>query len=339
VSGQRLSPGRFSGGGTIARQKTILAISAVIGAVFVAVAAVHLSSVRSSYNRFVDRALFENGVQINMIASSAFSREEASQVIRVGINGDASAESKTLVRSAYGFLGNLSGRTVDLAEDAGNMFGQDRFVYVASPSRTLDSGVNDFVSKLQGTVSQVYPNERAEAFWAYLSATLRNFNGTPFFFNSEFAKIDFDNVIRNGAAHRLADTKIERSVVYVNTPFLKGLSAPQNQRFTNSVTLQEIFQEYNLAADVNDPEFKLKTILYDHDEALGNLTGAARRNELQKNAASGLCPFDVMLTRQIGESGGSNPAPVGLFGFLKLQMSAYYHRWGSNDDLFDERCW
>lgn len=306
---------------------------------FVAAAAVHLASVRSSYNRFVDRALFENGVQINMIASSVFSRDDAPHVVRVGINGDSSAQSKTFVRSAYGFLADLSGRTADLTEDAGDLFGQDRFVYVASPSRPLESGVDDFVSNLQDTVRQAYPNERAAAFWAYLSATLGNFNGTPFFFNSEFADIDFDDVIRNGAAHRLADTKIERSVVYVNTPFLEGLSAPQNQRFTNSVTLQEIFQEYNLAADVNDPEFKLKTILYDHDEALGDLTGAARRDELQKNAASGLCPFDVMLTRQIGRSGGSNPAPVGLFGFLKLQMSAYYHRWGSNDDLFEERCW
>lgn len=302
-------------------------------------AAFYISSARASYNRYVDLALFENGVKINLIGVSAFSRDDEADLIDLGIDSDSSVESKSFIRSAYGFLASLSGRTLDVTETTGNLFGQHRSVYVAPPSRSLQDGVEDFVQKLQDSARQTFPNTRAGAFWAYLSSTIGKFNGTPFFFNSEFADIDFDNVIRNAAQHRLANTKVEHSVVYVNTPFLEGRSASENQRFTNYVALQEIFQEYNLASDINEPEFKLKTILYDHDEALGNLTGAQRRDELRKHAATGLCLFDVMLTEQLGQSVGNNPAPVGIVTFLKLQVSAYYHRWSGDNDLFDERCW
>lgn len=302
-------------------------------------AVVHLESTRTLYNRFVDLALYEHGVQINMIASSTFSRDEAPDVIQVGINSDASADSISFVRSAYSLIGDLYGREADVTEVNGDLFEQKRSVYVASPVRTAQSSMDDFIGKLQATLSHVYPNERATDLWNYLSSTLGNFNGTPLFFNPEFAEIDFQNVIRNRASHRLTDTKIERSMIYVNTPFREDQSAPQNQRFTNYVALQEIFQDYNLAADVNDPELKLRTVLYDHDDALGNLTGAVRRAELEKNAAIGLCPFDIMLTRQIALNGHDNPTPVGLFEFFTLKMSAYYHRLGHNDDLFDERCW
>lgn len=302
-------------------------------------AAFYINSARSSYNRYVDLALFENGVKINLIGVSSFSRDDEANLVDIGIDADSSAESKSFVRSAYGFLASLSGRTLEVNDTTVNLFGQHRSVYVASPSRGLQGGVEDFVQKLQDSARQKFPNMRAGAFWAYLSSTVGKFNGTPFFFNSEFADIDFDNLIRNAAQHRLANTKVEHSVVYVNTPFLEGRSASENQRFTNYVALQEIFQEYNLASDVNDPEFRLKTILYDHDEVLGNLTGAQRRDELRKNAATGLCLFDVMLTEQLGQSAGNNPAAIGILSFLKLQVSAYHHRWSGDDDLFDERCW
>lgn len=157
------------------------------------------------------------------------------------------------------------------------------------------------------------------------------FNGTSFFFNSEFSKIDFDKVISTGAPHRLENTQIEKSVVYVN--------APQSQSFSNYVALQEIFQEYNMAADVNDPEFRLKSILHDHDDQLGSLTGSQRMDELQKNAAMGLCPFDVMLTMQLRKSEGSNPSPVGLPEFALLKLRSYYSYWTARSDLFDDRCW
>jgi len=317
----------------------ILILGAAIGVALLAGAAFHLNSARSSYNRYVDLALFENGVKINLIGASSFSRNQEAGVIEVGIDADSSEESKSFVRSAYGFLASLSGRTLNVTDATANLFGQSRSVYVASPSRSLQNGVDDFVQKLRNSAQQTFPNERAGEFWAYLSSTVGKFNGAPFFFNSEFAGIDFDNVIKNATQHRLANTKIEHSVVYVNTPFLEGRSASENQMFTNYVALQEIFQDYNLASDVNDPEFKLKTILYDHDEALGNLTGAQRRDELRKNAATGLCLFDVMLTKQLGQNAGNAPAPVGIIAFLSLQVSAYYHRWSGDDDLFDRRCW
>ncbi|WHA43232.1 hypothetical protein [Agrobacterium larrymoorei] len=307
-------------------------MSAAIGATVLLVAlSLHVETQRASYNRFVDKALFEHGVKINLIGTSNFSRQEDGKTLEVGINPDATPASKNYVHAAYSFLGQFGGHTVELTQRIDNFFETSRYVYVSPQNMPLQQSAELFLNHLRSSSQLAYVGNLSGEFWSYLNATLPGFNGTSFYFNSEFSNIDFDRVIKTGAPHKLENTRIEKSVVYVN--------APQSQSFSNYVALQEIFQEYNMAADVNDPEFRLASILYDHDDQLGTLTGSQRLDELQKNAAMGLCPFDVMLTMQLQKSKGSNPSPAGLTEFALLNMRSYYSYWTSRSDLFDDRCW
>lgn len=313
-------------------KKTSLVCVVVIAVITAVALGLQFNSARESYNRFVDKALFENGVKINLIGTSKFSRDDSDKTIKFGINPSATSQSKDYVRDIYSFLGSIDGRSVSVTEQATDIFDGTRYVYIGT---TADASAHkngaEFVGILKKSSGKVFPNSRSEEFWSYLLTSLPAFNGTPLFFNSEFARIDFNSVIKNSAPHKLENTRIEKSVVFVNVP--------DSQNFSNYVALQEIFQEYNLASDINDPEFKLKSILYDHDDQLGSLTGTQRRDELQKNASMGLCPFDVMLTKQLRQSGGNNPRPAGSLEFAFLLFTAHYYHWKSQLNIFDDRCW
>lgn len=164
------------------------------------------------------------------------------------------------------------------------------------------------------------------------------FFGTPLFFNAEFSSIDYEAAILRGVKHPLRNRKIEKTAIYVNVPRIDGLSTNESERLAKYITIQEIFQEYNLASDVSDQRFKMKTILYDHDEVLGDSTGVRRLAELHQNAAAGLCLYDVMLTSQLYKEGNQLKA-VGPVAYLKLYAQAYWYRLTSSSGLFDGRCW
>lgn len=286
---------------------------------------------KASYDRFVEKAIFEHGVKINLIGTSRFSRKKYGETIEVAINPDATLMSKNYVYSAYSFLGTLSGRTIKLTEQVGKFFESDIYVYITPLNVSPLKGSETFKENLVDSIRLAYSKSPSDELLSYINFILPIFYGTFFFFNSEFSDIDFDNVIKYRTAHKLANTQIDKSVVYIN--------APESQSFSNYVAIQEIFQEYNMAADVNDPEFRLKSILYDHDEILGTLTGPERIVELQKNAAMGLCPFDVMLAIQLQKSDGANPSPAWLAEFALLKARSYYYYWTTRSDLFDVRCW
>ncbi|CAN7341608.1 hypothetical protein LJR235_001875 [Pararhizobium sp. LjRoot235] len=280
---------------------------------------------------------------INYIATSKFSRDDSASEFKVAIDASIPGVYSQYIQSAYEFLARVSGRAVvfDIVSTAGDVFSRnDRYIYIGREDYYYNHNIkqNPFVSKLKSSINREFPNGKDRIFWEDLNARLGIFFGTPLFFNAEFSSIDYDAVILRGAKHLLDNKRIEKTAVYVNIPKLDGLNTTEIDAFTKYISIQEIFQEYNLASDIADEALKLKTILYDHDVVLKDSTGALRLAELHRNAAAGLCLYDVMLTSQLYNE-GSGLKPIGALSYLKMYMEAYWYRLTSSADLFDSRCW
>ena len=300
-----------------------------------------VSSKRNEYNSLVDKALYENGVMINYIATSKFSRDDSAPEFKVAIDDKIPEVYAHYIQSVYKFLARVSGRTVVFYIVSGDVFKQsDRYVYIGRENYFYNHNVeqNPFVSKMKDSIQREFPNSNDKIFWEELNARLGAFFGTPLFFNTEFSSIDYDAVILRGAKHFLENNRIEKTAIYVNIPHIAGLDTAEIDSFTKYISIQEIFQEYNLASDISDKTFSLKTILYDHDIELKDSTGALRLAELHQNAAAGLCLYDVMLTSQLYKEKNKLKS-AGPIGYLKLYAEAYWYRFTSSSGLFDSRCW
>jgi len=299
---------------------------------------------QQEYNGFFDKALYEYGVLINYIYTSKFNRhDDRASEFRVSIDDAVPAAVARHIRAAYTFLARVSGRAVIFDVGTKNVFDQsDRYVYVGRQAAGANPHAqqNPFVQKLSLSLERIFPNKTHDLFWKYQTASLTRFFGTPLLFNSEFASIDYKSVINERKTYDLKNTNIEKTAIYVNVPEIHGLKESELNEFIRYITIQEIFQEYNLAADVFSDGFKVKTILYDHDNILGQLNGAERIREQRRNVALGYCPYDVILTAQLYESGNEiSPVPLGTLKFLYMYTKAYWYYFTSASELFDNRCW
>ncbi|WP_157814291.1 hypothetical protein [Rhizobium sullae] len=298
---------------------------------------------RLEYNAFLDKALYEYGVLINYIYTSKFSRDDRASEFRVAIDDAVPEAFARHIRVVYEFLAKVSGRSVGFDVVSDNVFDQsDHYVYVGREpvSANPHSQQNPFVEKLGPSLERLFPNKSHDLFWKYQNASLGQFDGTPLFFNSEFASIDYDAVINGNRKYRPENTDIEKTAVYINIPQMEGASPAEMEKFIKYVTTQEIYQEYNLAADMFDHRFRLQTILYDYDDELGDLVGAERMRQRNKNVSLGLCPYDVMLTYHLyrGEHGNS-PEALDMVAFIDLYAKAYWYYLTYPSELFDSKCW
>ncbi|OCO98235.1 hypothetical protein BC374_11230 [Ensifer sp. LC13] len=296
---------------------------------------------RGDYNKYVDLAINEHGPNINFVYVPQFFRDEPGH-FSVAIDADMPRKYSDYVRSVYAFLARVSNRTVDFEMvSAGALMKADRFVYVGSdPSNDVDPHTfqSPFAAKLRSSLSRIYPNENDEIYWSILNLYLPGYYGRPLFFNSDFATMDFKRA-QSEKTYSLKSNRIEKAAVYVNVPPIPDAPEQDVERFTKFIIIQEIFQEYNVAPDINGSDFQLKTILNDNDGALLDTRGVETMRGAYNTASSALCPYDVMLTSQLHARPNANPEPVGLLTYLGLYAQAYWYRFTSPSDLFDDRCW
>lgn len=316
----------------------------LIGGLVVLLAAAsvgYVASQRHDYNEYVDTALNEYGPYINFIYAVPFSRDETER-FNVSIDSSMSETYSDYIQTVYSFLAKVSNRAVNFELVSTDVLNKsDRFVFVGNDRI---QGINphtyrsSFAEKLQQSISQIYQNPKDDVYWKILNMSLIGYYGRPLFFNSDFATMDFELAERE-KKYELKSKKIEKAAVYINVPPADGATQSEIDRFTKFLILQEIFQEYNLAADIADNRFQLRTILYDNDEAWLNSSGAEAMRGLAQTASSALCPYDVMLVSQLHASPDSPPRSVGWRRYLSLYAQAYWYRYTSSSDLFDDRCW
>lgn len=169
------------------------------------------------------------------------------------------------------------------------------------------------------------------------------FDGRPLFFNSEYKDINYNEIISTGEKRRLSNKKVEKGVVFVSVNLPDSLDAAELNKYNKYLITQEAFQEFNLASDVSDIRFKLRTILYDYDDELGSEVGKERIVTRTENAASGLCLYDVIMTKHLSEiapdSLSVSSAKVGFFDYVRLYIFSYYQAISAPMELFDRRCW
>ena len=89
--------------------------------------------------------------------------------------------------------------------------------------------------------------------------------------------------------------QIQSSVIYINIPHIFNLDSATLQDFRNYVLLQETFQEFVVASDVELDSYLGITILNDRDYLLGNLKGKERIENIMKLASPKLCFLDVLM--------------------------------------------
>lgn len=337
--------GSPSFGGTAIFQRLVGLIGSAVAVVAAAgFAFTYALDVQRDYNAFLDKALYENGVLINYIYTSKFGRSaDRASEFRVAIDDGVPESYARHIRLAYEFLAEVSGRSVTFDVVSNDVFDRsDRYVYVGKVANDADPHAqsNPFVDRLSSSLEKLYPNKSHDLFWDYQNASLGQFYGTPLFFNSEFGSIDYNAVINGREKHQLKNADIEKNAIYINVPTPEGFSDQDVNEYTNYVILQEIYQEYNLASDVSDGSYRLKSILYDHDDALDEITGSERIRIAKDNASRGLCPYDVILVSQLYHSeDGNSPRFLGVVGFSYMYMKAYWYRMTYPSVLFDSRCW
>lgn len=295
---------------------------------------------RGDYNEYVDLAVNEHGPNINFVYVPRFFRDEPAH-FSVAIDADMPRKYSDYIRSVYAFLAKVSNRTVDFEIVSADALSKaDRYVYVGSdPSNDVDPHTfqSPFATKLRQSLSEIYPNKTDDVYWKLLNLYLPAYYGRPLFFNSEFSTMDFRRAERE-KTYTLQNNRIEKAAVYINIPPIQDAPEEDVERYTKFIIIQEIFQEYNVTPDINGA-FQLRTILNDNDEALLDTRGVDTMRRAYSTASSALCPYDVMLTSQLHAKPNANPEPAGLFTYLGLYTQAYWYRFTSPSDLFDDRCW
>lgn len=136
-----------------------------------------VSSKRNEYNSLVDKALYENGVMINYIATSKFSRDDSASEFKVAIDASIPGVYSQYIQSAYEFLARVSGRAVvfDIVSTAGDVFSRnDRYIYIGREDYYYNHNIkqNPFVSKLKSSINREFPNGKDRIFWEDLNARL-----------------------------------------------------------------------------------------------------------------------------------------------------------------------
>lgn len=296
---------------------------------------------RGNYNKYVDLAINEHGPNINFVYVPQFFRDEPAH-FAVAIDADMQRKYSDYVRVVYEFLAKVSNRSVEFEMVSTNaLIAADRFVYVGNDPINDDnphSFESPFTDKLRHSIKEIYPNKPDETYWKILNLYLPEYYGRPLFFNSDFATMDFRRAERE-KKYELKNNRIEKAAIYVNIPPVPDAPQEEVERFTKFIIIQEIFQEYNVAPDINDQEFQLKTILYDNDGALLDTHGVETMRGAYSTASSASCLHDVMLTSQLHARPNANPEPVDLLTYLGLFAQAYWYRFTSPSELFDDRCW
>ena len=200
-----------------------------------------------------------------------------------------------------------------------------------------------FVARLRPWIKSYFRNDTDDALWRKLDGNRLDFEGQPLFFNYEYEYVDFGKLLNERQPFLLELTTISRSAIYVSAAPPAGVTADDFRSYVKSAIVQEAFQEFNLMSDVNDRRFQLRSILYDHDFEMYDLTGAARTRERVANASTGLCPLDVAATIYLSEFYGDpieeREIGISLLDFVRCFSLSYFYYFSSGPEIFDLRCW
>jgi hypothetical protein len=332
---------------------------------------VFLSNKRDEYRSFLEEVYSSGGVKVNLLKTGEypFPPADRGQPIRVAIDNAVAHADADRIKSIYRFLGSIVGSRVDFRTAGSDYrFDDDIYVYVGGISSTqkyVPRKIADFVEKLKSAIKSIYNNEGDDVLWQrILYSSLEQTNGAVFFFNNEYTDIDYHNIIRMDNAEmdrrpNIVDTNIitryidysvnnpnpEKTVIFISNQNRQKIHSDVFSSFLSYVIIQEIYQGFSLGNDISSQKFKLKTLLYDHDEAIAasRIWGVEAIAAKKENAAQGLCLLDVMYLKNLSELNEENFRwnlfTGGVLTFGRLYLSSYMNYLFGPKELFDPRCW
>ncbi len=324
-----------------------LIVSLICLAIFPAAGVVWVDEKRDDLVSLIDRSMFQYGITINSVSTRQARSHVDVRPSKIVVDSDTALEFVEQVKLFYQFITQITGieTQVSVAPLVPTLE-VNKYFYAGYSARAADNFEgykSEFVARLRSWIKSFFKNDTDDILWRRLDDNRTVFEGQPLFFNYEYEYVDYGKLIGARQPFILQSTAISRSAIFVSAAPIEGLSADDLRSYVKSFIVQEAFQEFNLMSDVSDRRFQLRSILYDHDFKLGDLTGAARVRERVKNASTGLCPLDVAATIYLADFYGTpineSSARVGLLNFIRCYALSYWHYYTSEADLFDSRCW
>lgn len=253
----------------------------------------------SLYNDLTYLSTEKYGVLINYIHSNSYATRDTNRPLKVYVDEAVSSDDYRTLTDIYSLYADLSGQEIEVSRfDIGHTEGYSTYIIVNKNISDPDIShqfARRAVEKVRSYLESVYSeNPTGHLFFSNLFNVLLTRYGAPFFFNDEFPKIDYAAAIA-GAMIPINNSTIQSSVIYINIPHIFNIDSKTLQDFRNYVLLQETFQEFVVASDVELDSYLGITILNDRDYLLGSLKGKERIENIMKFASPKLCFLDVLM--------------------------------------------